>query len=69
VTPYVEVLAGAARAGVSALGVSDSATDFALQGGIGLGVKVAEKCGSERGRLRNIFTEASRRRNSGQPPD
>jgi opacity protein-like surface antigen len=58
VTPYVEVLAGAARAGVSALGVSDSATDFALQGGIGLGVKVAENVWVRAGGdFRNIFTE------------
>jgi opacity protein-like surface antigen len=57
-TPYVEALAGATRASASALGVSDSATDFAAQAGVGLAFRVSDRLSARVGAdFRNIFSE------------
>lgn len=57
VTPYVEALAGVARTGASAAGVSGSSSDFAVQGGLGLGLKVKENVWLRTGAdYRNVFS-------------
>jgi hypothetical protein len=57
-TPYIEALAGAARLDASAAGVTASGTDFAVQGGIGFGVRVAQNVWLRAGGdFRNIFSE------------
>jgi len=59
-TPYVEALAGVARASVSAGGVSDSASDFAAQAGVGIGFKVSDRVSLRTGfDFRNIFSEGA----------
>lgn len=59
-TPYVEALAGVARASVSAGGVSVSASDFAAQAGVGVGFKVSDSVWLRAGfDFRNIFSQGA----------
>ena len=58
ITPYLEGLAGVARAAASAGGVSASTSDFAVQAGAGIVVKVDERISLRGGvDFRNVFTE------------
>jgi hypothetical protein len=58
VTPYVEGLAGLARASVGFAGVSVSNSEFAVQGGIGISTHVTESVAVRTGvDFRNIFGE------------
>ncbi len=60
VTPYVEALAGVARASVGTGGVSVSASDFAAQAGVGVGFKVSDRIWLRTGfDFRNIFSEGA----------
>jgi opacity protein-like surface antigen len=60
ITPYVEGLVGVARAAASAGGVSESTSDFAVQAGVGVAVKVDERISLRGGvDFRNIFSEGA----------
>jgi len=60
VTPYVEGLLGVARASASAGGMSESASDFAAQAGVGIGFKVSDSVSLRTGfDFRNIFSEGT----------
>ena len=57
-TPYLEALAGAVVGSVRSGSVSVSATDFAVQGGTGLGLRLGERLSIRVGvDFRNIFSE------------
>jgi hypothetical protein len=58
VTPYVEGLAGLARAGASYQDISASDSEFAIQGGAGVSIRFTESVAVRTGvDFRNIFSE------------